>query len=215
MKVKLSQENGIATLEVIEEVNMTEVAALKAGIVKFLQSGKNKIILNLLKAKPLPIEAIQECFKLNSVASELKGSIVVVGQGDLIVKASEGAKDGGMKCFNALDAAMRFFQDKTADEKKALDAVGADEELRKRVTQLEQENVTLQGKVKNADPQELKKLKEENGNLKTRIEVMEKQIRTMTQEQKRPFEAEALRSQVEQLEKTLAENFASPPKKPA
>ena len=65
MKLKLGTEKDVAILEVSEEVNTQNVTILRAGIMKLLNSGRNKIVINLTETQKLSIEVLKDVIKLH------------------------------------------------------------------------------------------------------------------------------------------------------
>src|SRR5262245_707314 len=87
MKLKLSAEGEVAILDVLEEVTLENITVLRAGITKLLNSGRQKIVLNLAEAKKLSVETVSEVLKLHQGAPELQNKVVLVGQGELVKQA--------------------------------------------------------------------------------------------------------------------------------
>ncbi len=208
MKLKLDQQNDIGILEIFEEVSKDNVTVLKAGVSKLFKSGKNKIILNLIEAKQLSMDVVQEIVNLHIVASELNGRIVMVGQGDLVKQVIQNyASPPPLKYYSTVDAALRSFVDEKSgtsqQPKEKIDPNDPIGSLKQLIAQLEQENKSLKGKIASLNLDEVKKLKFENGAYNKQLTIMEEQIKTLTKERKKPFELESLNIKIQQLEEAL------------
>ena len=79
MKLKLTESRGIQTLLVSGEVDDAAFAVLRAGITKIMRSGKNRIAMDLSSVPSITAAMAMETAKLNVLAKELAGEIVVAG----------------------------------------------------------------------------------------------------------------------------------------
>jgi anti-anti-sigma regulatory factor len=79
LKIKLESLKNIPVLSVTEEVTKRDVDVLRAGLIKILKTGKNKIILELPSNESLPSEVIRELASFDIMARELAGRLVLAG----------------------------------------------------------------------------------------------------------------------------------------
>lgn len=211
MKLKLTQQNNISILDILEEVSLQNVSVLRAGISKILQSGKNRIVLNLIDAKQLSMDILRELIKLNLIAMELKGSIVLVGQGDLVGQAIKSfSSPPSIKYFSSIEAAVRSFTEEssavTAQAAPKFDPNDPNGELKQKLAQLEAENKSLKAKLEGrANAEELRKLRFENGVFQQQFTAMEEQLQLLIKERKKPFEMEGMTAKITQLETAMSE----------
>jgi anti-anti-sigma regulatory factor len=212
MRLQLTQEQGVAILSVHGEFDSAKAPALRAGILKYLRDGKNRIVLDFADTSELPTDALREIIKLHLAATELKGAIVIVGQGDRIRQAIETfATPPPVKYFPSREAAARFFAEASAAAVAAEGppAVGPaadlERELRAKITELERANKTLAGRVLNQDADALKAARSEVTLLKHRLAAMSKELRTLLGRRKAPAGDAALRARVAELEAALLE----------
>lgn len=191
----------------LEDVSVQNVSVLKAGVTKFLASGKNKIILNLVDAKQLAIDVILEIVKLHMVAAELKGEIVLVGQGDMVKQAIISLSTPlPVRYFPNKEAAIRALSEPIAAPVKEPEPIASGDNLgalRAKLAKLETENKSLKSKLATCDVASARKLRYENGVFQTQIKAMEEQLRFLAKDRKKPYEMEAVQAKITQLEDAL------------
>lgn len=192
----------------MEDVSVQNVSVLRAGITKFLQSGKNKIILNLVDAKQLSMDVIREIVKLHMVAAELKGEIVLVGQGDMVKQAILSfSTPPPIRYFPTKEAAIGALSEtasvaKTPGEPPPLgDNLAA---LKHKLAKLEAENKSLKSKLATCDVTAARKLRFENGVFQQQVKALDEQLKFIAKDRKKPFEMESVQSKIIQLEEALA-----------
>ena len=213
MKLKLSSERDIAILDVLEEVSPENVAILRAGITKLLQSGKVKIVMNLSEAKNLKIDVVREVLKLGVLTAEQKGTLVLVGQGDAIQQAVRALGAASpVKVFLNREAAMAAFSQGAAGGSQAAAAAtkarltaatGTNVDLKNQLNKLQAENTSLKEKLANRNIDEVRRLRFENGIFQQQLEAMDEQLKSMLKEPKRPFVMESVQTKIQQLETAL------------
>lgn len=221
MKLKLSQLGDIPVLEISEDVEAAHVPILRAGIVKFLHSGKNRIVLNLTKVKQFPAQALKEVIALNTTAHELGGSIVTVGPEKLI-------ESSAVRHFSSVELAVGGLIGVPKPTEPAaspapvpadgsnLAAIGTElSELRAKAALLEKENKILVGKMENREKNSGMEMVKERDALKEQVAALEEQLRALLAERKTPVEEFALRSKVKQLEEALGVHLQKQGQKPA
>jgi hypothetical protein len=208
MKLKLSAERDIAILDILEDVSLENVPVLRAGIAKLLSSGKNKIILNLVEAKVLALDVIKEIVKLHQIAAELKGNIVLVGQGAGIKEALRSfPTPPSIKSFSTREAALASFDALAAAAPPPNpDSPASTEEiklLRNKRAKLDAINKSLKAKVANRNVDEFRKLRFENAIFQQQLTMLEDELRFLQKDNKPPFELESTSAKIKQLEVAL------------
>ena len=208
MKLTLEHNKGISVLHVKEDVDIHSVKVLNAGVTNLLKSGKNRIILNMIDVKKLPVEALVEALSLHKLASELGGSIYMVGQGDKIKEALKSIPNPpAVKYFSTPEAALVAFQEELKNEKAATSNASEDE-LKKIYEKLKAENSLLKSKTQGRNNASLKQLQKDNKQLQVKIKILEDQVALLTKEKKKPYELESIQSKIKELEKVITETLA-------
>lgn len=205
MRLRLNQEKDIAILDVLDDVSVQNVSVLRAGITKLLASGKHKIILNLIDAKQLAIEVIREIVKLHQVASELKGEIVLVGQGDMVKQGLKSfAAPPTIRYFSTREAALSaLVEEKNKTAEPATRIEGPNSELRAHLEKLQAENKKLKEKIGKNNVDEIRKLRFENGVFSQQATALENQLKALLKERKPKADMETVALKITQLETAL------------
>ncbi len=214
MKLKLSQEKKVTTLEVTEDITFQNVSVLKAGVVKLLQTGKNRIILNLSGVQAVPMDVIQEIIKLHLTATELGGEIVLVGKGDLVKQAIVSfAKPPPIRYFSTPNAAMEALVE-TGDAKLPKGTLASETELLKNeIKKLQTENESLRAKLQGKKADDIKAIQKENAEIKKEMLRMEQEVTRLQKERKKPFDSASMQQRIDELEATLLQVQAQPTSK--
>jgi anti-anti-sigma regulatory factor len=168
MKIALSTVDGVSILTGGGEITTHDVDVLRAGLTKLLKSGRNRIILEFPEAERIPDSVLREMAKLDILARELSGRIVMLGANEQFRKrVLQFALPPVMECFDKREQALGYFKQKDAPkvaiaptavpsagqadvpptqkakaEFRSKELSGATE-LRKRVSELENENQLL------------------------------------------------------------------------
>jgi hypothetical protein len=157
MKISLRTQDGVAVLTGAGEISSHDMEVLRAGILKTLKSGRNRIILELVDAEKLPQELFRELAQFDRLARELSGRIVLAGFNDrLRALVAQASPPPGIECFETTETALQTFHGKAADPVSAPQAAAPEKsktelrqaelsstDLKKRVTDLENENRSL------------------------------------------------------------------------
>lgn len=108
------------------QATQRDIQVLKAGLVKLMTAGKNRIIVELPNQfQDLPADAIRELAAFDRLASELSGRIVLAQvQPELGKKIAAFAKPPVVVCFPTRAAALNFFQQAPEEEPKVGKGVG-------------------------------------------------------------------------------------------
>lgn len=206
MRLRLNQERDISLLDVLDDVSVQNVSVLRAGIAKLLSSGKHKIILNLVDAKQLAIEVIREIVKLHQIASELKGEIVLVGQGDMVKQAIKSfPTPPSIRYFSTREAALNALLGEHTEEAPVARIEGPNSELRAHLEKLQTENKKLKEKIAKNNVEEIRKLRFENGVFQQQSMAMEEQLKAIVKERKPAPDSEGTQTKINQIEKSLNE----------
>lgn len=176
MKLTLVQHQGIEVLTGTGEISGHDLQVLRAGLVKLLKSGKNRIVLELPEASSIPTEVLAELSKFDLLARELSGRIVLSGVSPSVrAQIARHAKPPVIECFDQLKDALAYFRPSGAidenlptqpsaaaapapspeDGEKHLKAkteirdreLAGLNELRKKIADLENENQLLQDRL--------------------------------------------------------------------
>jgi hypothetical protein len=125
MKLALTAEKSIPVLTVSEGITEHDVQILRAGIIKLLKSGKNKIILEVPNLDSIPGEVIRELSSFDIAARELSGRLVVAGVSPgLKTKIEVFAKPPIILTFESRAQAVEFFLSPPKPEVPATAAPG-------------------------------------------------------------------------------------------
>ena len=205
MKLRLDQIKDISILEASEDISSHEINVLKAGIGKLLKSGKNKIILNLTNAKKLSSETMEVILHFQSVASELKGELILVGQGDLVQEVIQKKGKGNyLKFFTSKEAAIASFdgdlKGTNSAKDPALDLTLA--EVKKMVENAQAENQKLKSS-NSSKGGELKKVLSENAFFKRNIRKLEKELEIIKKDHRVPANLDFIESKIKTVETAL------------
>ncbi len=160
MKIALETLKGISVLSVTETVTEHDIEVLRAGLVKILKTGKNKIILELPKNDSLPSEVIRELASFDIMARELAGRLVLAGiTAVLKTKIEVFAMPPVILTFENREKAIEFFAAPPAVEtpvapaniansnEAAAAAVDEQNSFKTRIHELEQENKLLKEQI--------------------------------------------------------------------
>jgi anti-anti-sigma regulatory factor len=110
LKLALTAEKSIPILTATEGITEHDVQVLRAGIIKLLKSGKNKIILEVPDLDSMPSEVIRELSSFDIAARELSGRLVVAGVSTgLKTKIEVFAKPPIILTFETRAKAIEFF----------------------------------------------------------------------------------------------------------
>jgi hypothetical protein len=126
VKLALTAEKSIPILTVSDGITEHDVQILRAGIIKLLKSGKNKIILEVPDLDSMPGEVIRELSSFDMAARELSGRLVVAGvSAGLKTKIEVFAKPPVILTFESRAKAVEFFLSPPKPEVPATAAPGA------------------------------------------------------------------------------------------
>lgn len=195
MKLKLSEYKGIHILTVTGPVVERDFSVLKAGMTKLFQTGKNRMILELVSASELDDSYIRELGKMNLLAREMAGEVVVVApEPQLRQKIENFGLPNAVTCKEDKAAAYEIFVAKAASSAaptiatpKAMEALN--EEIKK-----------LRELLKSKEGGEAQNLKSENAQLKSEKAKLEDQLLQMVIQRRLPADEGSFREKVRMLE---------------
>jgi anti-anti-sigma regulatory factor len=160
LKIALESLKNIPILSVTETVTEHDIAVLRAGLVKILKTGKNKIVLELPKNESLPSEVIRELASFDIMARELAGRLVLAGiTPGLKTKIEVFAMPPVILTFESREKAVEFFLvppvaetseavAPAAPNHEAVEALKNEQNSYKtRILELEQENKFLKEQI--------------------------------------------------------------------
>jgi anti-anti-sigma regulatory factor len=186
LKIKLDTEKSIAILSVTETVTSHDVEVLRAGIIKILKTGKNRIVLEIPKNESLPSDVIRELASFDILARELAGRLVLAEVTPMLKSKIEVfAMPPVILTFESRAQALEFFltppktEQTPAPESSASDV--ATEALRQeqssfrsRILELEAENKLLKEQIVLATI--ARRLPADEAGYRERISTLEAQI---------------------------------------
>jgi hypothetical protein len=109
VKLSLVSERNVEIIVAQGPILEADTHVLRAGIQKFLKSGKNRIILELPASDNLPSEVLRELARFDIVARELAGRIVLADvSATLKTKIAVFAKPPVILCFETRAQAVEF-----------------------------------------------------------------------------------------------------------
>ena len=109
MKLQLRSDKNIEFLKVEGEITPRDVQVIRAGLTKVLGAGKNRIIVELMNAEQVPPEALREIAKLDLLARELSGRILLTGVNPgLRAQIAQFAHPPVIPCFESSEEAVRY-----------------------------------------------------------------------------------------------------------
>ncbi|MCM2323674.1 MAG: hypothetical protein NDJ90_10480 [Oligoflexia bacterium] len=188
MKLKLEVQNAIVILAVSESIAAQQIAVLKAGLNKLIQSGKKTILLDLsdpnLAVAPADVNAL----------AELREWAVDNGAQLMIASAMTGLGDGPTR-----EETLKLL---TSPLGRLLLLEGR---LRAQLKGLTQRKLELEQKLTSvsAEANSILTLRKENGELKKRIRDLEKQLRFRVEHRTRPFETPGMDAKREAATRVL------------
>ncbi len=197
-------QQNVAVLDVLEDIEPNSGSVLNAGLRKLFQSGKNKIILNLIQTTKLNKEFVVELLKFDALAKELGGHIAITSKGML---TSE------LKSYGSIDEAMtiltelgRQAEKVIADEPDvAVDPKDPFGETRARYKKAESRNGKLKAKLQSLKLDEYEKFRFENSIISKQIEALDQQIAVLTKDRRKVLGAEAFAAKLNIIDKAFVD----------
>lgn len=120
MKLSLKSQNGIEVLTGGGEISAHDLQILRAGIMKLFQSGKNKIVLEIPEAEKLPPEILREVSKLDLMARELSGRLVLAGVNTVLrEQITRFAQPPVIQCFDSKEDAIKHLHQSPSQSQPA------------------------------------------------------------------------------------------------
>ena len=204
MKLKLTMQQEVAILDVLEDIEPTSASVLQAGIRKLLQSGKNKVILNLIATTKLTKEFVAELVKFDAIAKEFSGHIVI---------ASRTMLSAELKSYTSIDEAIevltqlvRKAEPVIADEPDvAVDPKDPFGETRARLKKAEGRNSKLKARLQSLKLDEYEKFRFENSIISKQIEALDQQIAVLTKDRRKILGAEAFAVKLQVIDKAFVD----------
>lgn len=199
MNLNLKQVGSVHVLHVVGKIEGKDSAVLRAGVSKLIQTGKDRIVIDLSQSTPLPADLAKEIGTMHAVTSELGGKIA------LVVPEPEGGSlrasvgKGGLPIVASTEEAIRLCQVPSSSgvESKS-DSQSLLQERDARIKMLE-------GQIALQSPEELRRLRNENAQLKELVKSLEVQVLNFSAERRIPPDAEAVKARIDSLEGSVAE----------
>ncbi len=211
------------------------MAIVKAGITKFFQNGKNKILLELIDVKGLPDEILRELAMLDLMARELSGRIIILtADVHIKTKVEHFATPPVVPCVATREEAFKAFAPKTdgIDGKSAAKvaaqaaavpvapsptpAVAASASATPPATGASDKEGLFKEQLKQREITELGPLRKQVAELENENKLIKDQLHAMIMARRSVAEPKALEEKIVSLEQQLADLVAqsqSAPKK--
>lgn len=200
MNLNLEQKNGAHILKVSGDIDSKGTEILRAGITKLMKSGKDKIILDLSKVGGIDEKLLAEIALLNHLATELNGKVIVAGAPKKFEDTVK--KHGNPPPFLVLGS--------VEEATKLLKQSGqiAEElspELQQLIRAKDLRIQALEGQIALSNPDEMRKLRRENEEIREANRKLEGQLNDFMLERRNPPDAEAALEKIMMLEHNLLE----------
>lgn len=191
------------------------MAIVKAGITKFFQNGKNKILLDLTGAKGLPDEIVREIALLDLMARELAGRIVILTtDANIKSKIEHFATPPVVPVVATREQAWAAFTPKTEVDGKSTAQVQAQAETKAATAGPSSTVTTAEGKdlykeqIKQREVTELGPLRKQVSDLENENKLIKEQLTTLLIARRNIADTKALQEKIQSLEQQLAELVA-------
>lgn len=204
MKLTLALKEGVSILAITGAVDMQNFAILKAGITKIFRDGKNRIALDLTGVEKLDTEVIREIAILDILARELAGRIaLIIGTPDLKQHIVSFSRPPIVPIFDSEAQMLDFFRKEGKEE--AEEPLDNTKELKKVLKVKDQEIESLQAQLKQLDPSELTKAREEAARFQVLNKELTQQLKEMMLDRRRVKSEDVKTDKIAALETELKE----------
>jgi anti-anti-sigma regulatory factor len=181
---------------------------MKAGIGKLLRTGKNKMILDLAAATGIQTAGVLELGRLNQMAGELEGEIVVIAtQPGLISDLGKALPPQKITCTTTLEQALKAFKSEVPAERATTQSLSAQPELVAALKEIGE----LKEKIRALEGSEIAKLKREAAMLRGECETLRGDYKKLWAERKHPASEKGYLEKIRVLEKQIEEWATKPP----
>ncbi len=203
MKLRMEDKVGVRILHIEGAVDAHQFSVIRAGMVKILKNGKNKILVNFESSANVDQDAIRQVSELNAAARELSGEIVLVMSDPKMRGLVENfSKPPLVMCFSAVQEGLDHFNKskaKAAPEPEDA-ATKNDEELLKQNQTLKSEVEQLRKQLTETSKGEAKNAKDESTRSKGLLEKLEIDIEKLQSGRRVAPDAETYEAKIGQLE---------------
>lgn len=204
MNLNLEQKSGAHILKISGDVDVKGTAILRAGVTKLMKSGKDKIILDLAQVGGLHESFVKEVTELHKLAAELMGKVVVAGAPANVATQLKAAGDPPpFPVINTVIEAITFLQ-QTGQLIEELPP-----EIDALIKQRDARIQALENQIALSNPEELRKLRQENETLRSQTQALESQVTELIQGRRIPPDVEAVLEKINVLERNVKEMSAS------
>lgn len=213
MKIKLARELGAEILALEGPVSTAELDVLRAGITKLLRDGRNRVVVELSPDQDISAEAIRELARLDLLARELSGGILISGLTPRILqKVASFMNPQSLRAYATRAEALQVFAPRPkaapaaipaapAAAASALASDDAREKARQDVLARERGDVGA--------------LRRRIAELETETEALRGQLLAQLAQRKIPPHETAYQERIRTLEARIDEFLAAPPAAPA
>lgn len=214
MKIKLARELGAEILALEGPVSTAELDVLRAGITKLLRDGRNRVVVELSPDQDISAEAIRELARLDLLARELSGGILISGLTPRVLqKVASFMNPQSLRAYPTRAEALQVFAprpkggDVTAAAPVATPAVATpvSDDAREKARQ----------DVIARERGEVGALRRRIAELETEAEALRAQLLTKLELRKTPPHETAYQERIRTLEARIDEFLAAPPAAPA
>lgn len=186
LKLTLKEQNGVQVLTVMSPITADDFKIIRAGLVKLLKDGKNKIDVHFDSSEPLDLAVVNELKALNTPARDLAGEIVVSSPNEVCRKSiALQVQPKELSVFETIEQATSHLTKKPSPTEDS---------------QLIQK---LQAQVAGQEQGEMGKLKTENEQLRSENERLLESLDKMLIERATGFDAQAFVEKISVLEKKI------------
>lgn len=186
LKILLKEQNGIQVLTVMSPISSEDFKIVRAGLIKLLRDGKNRIDVHFESTEAVELSVINELKALNAPARELAGEIVVSATHDLCRKSLMAHVDPKeLTVCESVEQAIQQLNRKPAQSEES---------------QLIQK---LKEQVLSQERGEMGKLRAENERLRAENERLVEAVEKMMIDRATAFDSQGFAEQISVLEKKI------------
>ena len=199
----MEDKAGVRILHIEGAVDSHQFSVIRAGMVKILKDGKNKILVDFESSANVNQDAIRQVTELNASARELSGEIVLVfSDPKMRVLVENFSKPPLVMCFGSVQEGIDHFnrsRTKSAPEPEDHSSQ-TDEELLKQNQALKSELEQLRKQLADSAKGEAKSAKDESTRSKGLLEKIEHDLEKLQAGRRLAPDAETYEAKIGQLE---------------
>jgi anti-anti-sigma regulatory factor len=198
MKLTLKAQGPVQVLRVEGPVSAHEGQVIRAGIVKLMRDGKDRIVIDFSAVEDLDEPTLKEIGHLNFAARELSGGLtLLVSNPKLRSKIETIANPKPLGCFESFESASDFFKTGVLPTAN----VSLDDKMKAK----DEEIQTLKQQLKEKEGGELASVKAEAATLKEEQARSLAQFEALVLERREPADVAAWKDKTAALEAKVIE----------